>query len=197
MSTRCPDAEPICRLMLKGWRLVFRGVADVVPQRGAVCPGGVWRITDDDERRLDVYEGVKGGLYRKVYLPIATFEGQTSMLMYVMNSEGVYPPSQAYLDGIIDGYRHFKMDDKARRLLDEALNMAWDDKRPSHREHARNWRKGYPKLARPKHCNNCGFCVRPKGFSSSTLTSATLAALRDESNKQLRQYELALKKHWR
>lgn len=163
MAHRCPGATPVRNLMLKNWRLVFRGVADVEPYTGGTVPCGVWRITEDDERRLDTYEGVRGGLYRKVYLPIKTFEGQTCILMYVMNSDGIFPPSTGYLEGIEEGYKHFRMDSKARRLLDQAVQDAWDDKRPSDRERARYSRTGFPKLARPKDdCKNCGFCPRPR-----------------------------------
>lgn len=157
MARRCPDADPICQLMLKDWKLVFRGVADVVPFAGATVGGGLWRISAADEAKLDLYEGVRGGLYRKVYLPIR-FEGLlTTMLMYVMNSDGIYPPSQGYLDGIREGYKHFQLDE---RLLDVAVTESWDDKRPSRMERERSARYGWPKLARPKHCDNCGFCPR-------------------------------------
>lgn len=163
MKRRAPGATPLGPLMLKGWRLVFRGVADVTPDSRATCPGGVWRITEEDERKLDLYEGVRGGLYRKEYIPIRKFEGTEWMLIYVMNSDGVFPPSEGYLQGIVDGYAHFELDHKAKHLLDEAVQMAWDDKRPTDYERKRYLRNGYPKLARTKEwCKNCGFCPRPK-----------------------------------
>ena len=165
MMTRCPTAKPIGKHMLKNWRLVFRGVADVVQEHGAICPAGIWTITEADERALDVYEGVRGGLYRKVYLPIRPFEGHNEMLLYVMNSNGIFPPDEHYLKGIRDGYEHFHHDEAANDLLDKAVQQSWDDKRPSRRERERAWRKGYPKLARPlDDCKNCGFCPKqPKG----------------------------------
>lgn len=168
MAYRCPDADPVGYMYLDHWRLVFRGVADIVPDGKARCPGGVWVISEEDERKLDLYEGVRSGLYRKVYLPIEAFRWQGFeykwMLVYVMNSTGIFPPSQYYLDGIVEGYRDFHMPEKGRKLLDAALQAAWDDKRPSNRERERYLKKGTPKLARPSKCNNCGFCPRkPQG----------------------------------
>lgn len=171
MRRRAPDARPICELMLKNWKLVFRGVADVVQEHGAVCPGGVWEISEADEHKLDLYEGVKGGLYRKVYLPIATFRGHTSMLMYVMNSDGIFPPSKYYLEGIEEGYGDFRLGKKARKMLDAAVQESWDEKRPTVRERERSYRCGYPTLARPRpapSCPNCGFCPRkPKPIAQT------------------------------
>ena len=140
MKTRCPDAKPMGQMILKGYKLVFRGVADIEPERGGKVFGGIWRITEADERKLDVYEGVRGGLYRKIYIPIRPYHGDDRVLVYVMNSDGIYPPSKGYLSGIIEGYEDFRASDEHREWLDEALRGAWEDKRPSWKEHARMWR---------------------------------------------------------
>jgi gamma-glutamylcyclotransferase (GGCT)/AIG2-like uncharacterized protein YtfP len=152
MEHRCPDAQAIGRLKLDGWRLVFRGVADVIREDGAVCYGGVWRITPRCERALDVYEGISSGMYRKEYIPIKpTPEGEREMLVYVMNSTGIMPPSAYYLDVIREGYRDFGMPRAARAALNRALAESWDDKSPSHIERQRYRRNGRPRLAqRPK-----------------------------------------------
>lgn len=174
MKRRCPDAKPIGQMIIKGWKLVFRGVADIVPEKGGQVFGGIWRITEADERKLDTYEGVRGGLYRKVYLPIRRFQGDDRVLVYVMNSDGIYPPSQGYLDGIVEGYTDFMASDEHKQWLGNAVQDSWDDKRPSHKEHARNWRYGFPKLARPKNdCKNCGFCPHDKP-SKFVLAAQTL-----------------------
>src|SRR5215471_3552853 len=92
MAQRCPAAKPLGRIILPDWKLVFRGVADCVPEPGAVCYGGVWRITQDCERALDRYEGVRSGAYRKQYVPV-TGDVEGEALIYVMNSTGIFPPS--------------------------------------------------------------------------------------------------------
>jgi hypothetical protein len=148
MDKRCPAAEPLGRLKLQDWRLVFRNVADIIREPGAVCYGGVWRITRDCERALDAYEGISSGLYRKEYIPIkATPQGETEMLVYTMNSTGIMPPSSHYLQVIKQGYRDFRMSKAAHKALAAALAESWDDKAPTHVERQRHRRKGRPTLA--------------------------------------------------
>ena len=148
MSRRCPAAVPLGRLLLKNWKLVFRGVADVIQEPGAVVYGGVWRITPACERALDVYEGVASGLYEKVYIPVKpTPHGETEMLVYCMTSTGIMPPSKYYLGVIQEGYEDFRMPKKARRMLAASVRESWDDKAPTHIERQRHRRKGRPALA--------------------------------------------------
>lgn len=148
MRLRCPDAEPLGRIKLPGWRLVFRGVADCVQEGGSHCWGGVWKITDECEVALDIYEGIASGLYRKEHIPIKrTPDGHTEMMIYVMNSAGIFPPSQHYLDIILDGYRDHRMPRSAHKTLREAVEESWDDKDPTHIERRRHLRHGRPRLA--------------------------------------------------
>jgi AIG2-like family len=146
MAQRCPGAKPLGRIKLSGWKLVFRGVADAIQEPGAFCYGGVWRITPEDEVALDTYEGVRPGLYRKEYIPIVPY-GEDCMLIYTMNSTGIFPPSESYLECIKQGYRDFKMPHNARQMLLQAVKDAWDNKNPSYVERQRYRRKGRPKLA--------------------------------------------------
>jgi hypothetical protein len=69
------------------------------------------------------------------------------MLVYVMNSTGIMPPSDFYFDVIRRGYRDFRMPKVAYKLLNEALADSWDDKNPSHLERQRHRRNGRPTLA--------------------------------------------------
>lgn len=152
MARRCPAAEPIGRLKLQDWRLVFRGVADVIPEPGAVCYGGVWRITPACEEALDRYEGVDSGLYTREWIPIKPGKhGETAMLVYCMTSTGIMPPSAGYLQCIKDGYRDFAMPPAAWGLLKDAVRTSHDDKAPTHLERQRRMRTGRPAFApRPK-----------------------------------------------
>ena len=146
MARRCPDAEPLFSFDLPNWQLVFRGVADAVEMPGGTLQGGVWKITDDCERSLDRYEGVAGGLYSKVYLPVNGPGAEREMLIYVMNSTGIMPPSQGYLETIVQGYRDFKL---PFRMLREAVKHSWDNKNKTMAERARYHRGGYAPFALP------------------------------------------------
>jgi hypothetical protein len=147
MRRRCPDAVPLGELFLPNTRLIFRGVADCVEEAGARCPGGVYRITSACERRLDQYEGVGGGFYSKVILPIDGVPGEEALMYYVMNSTGIMPPTVRYLDTIRAGYRDFKL---PLKLLRDAVAQAWDDKDKTFAERCRRHRDGHAPLASSK-----------------------------------------------
>ncbi len=113
MNLRCPDAEPLGSLLLHGWELKFRGVADIAETNDAVVPIGLWRITQRCEAALDIYEGYPN-LYGKkiVTVPNLTDDFDTDKVMlYFMNSTSVYPPSMPYLDCIMEGYDDFGLDE--------------------------------------------------------------------------------------
>jgi hypothetical protein len=146
MAGRCPDAKPLGKFYLGDARLVFRGVADCLYEKGSRCPGGLWRITPKCEAALDRYEGVGSGFYRKVYAPLAEeIDGENEVMLYVMNSSGIYPPSKGYLDCLIRGYKDFKL---PKRPLMAAVRDAFERKNPTHVERQRLRRHGNPPLAR-------------------------------------------------
>jgi len=152
MKYRCPKAVPLGNFYLRDARLLFRGVADCIYLPGAVCPGGIWSITGDCERALDRYEGFKkgdpkSGMYYKQIIKIRNADGDvsTELMIYRMNSTGIMPPSQMYLDTIAEGYRNFRLPIKRLR---QAVKRSYDDKNPSEVERARYIRNGKPRLAR-------------------------------------------------
>ena len=114
MQHRCPDAVPLAPFHLPDARLIFRGVADVVFEPGASCPGGLWRLTPACERTLDRYEGFRpdgGGMYRKLHVEHPDLpDGETHLMLYVMNSTGITPPSIRYYHVIADGYEDFGLE---------------------------------------------------------------------------------------
>ena len=151
MARRCPAAIPLGWKRLKGQRLVFRGVADCIPDKDAEVYVSVWRITEACERALDIYEGCHpdgSGMYWKDYLPIRTPQGDERALIYRMNSEGMMPPTAYYLGVIEQGYRDFRMPARAWKILCAAQRDSWDDKAPSNIERQRHRRNGRPALCR-------------------------------------------------
>ncbi len=113
MKMRCPNAEPVGSLMLHGWELKFRGVADVEEVDNAKVPLGLWRITQTCESALDTYEGYPH-LYTKKLCTVKGIEeklGSEEVMLYIMNSKGITPPSMPYLDCIIKGYKDFGLDE--------------------------------------------------------------------------------------
>jgi gamma-glutamylcyclotransferase (GGCT)/AIG2-like uncharacterized protein YtfP len=146
MRHRCPRAKKVGRFTLPQAKLVFRGVADVIFHPTEKCVGGLWEITRACERALDRYEGVSAKLYRKVYLTIKR-RGQPSeesVLVYVMNSDGIMPPFDDYLAVIERGYRDFGLD---LAYLGRAVEHAYEAKDRTPDLERRYERKGRPRLA--------------------------------------------------
>lgn len=117
MRFRCPKAKPVGKVILPDARLVFKGPADVECEEGSEVQGGLWKITKACEIALDRYEGVRSGMYRKEYIAIAVAENgkreEADALIYLMNSDEYYPPTEGYVDCIRMGYRDFGLDLKA------------------------------------------------------------------------------------
>lgn len=57
MNSRCPDAIPIGTAMLNGYKLLFKGPATIDPVDGCSVPVVVWSISEEDEKKLDDFEG--------------------------------------------------------------------------------------------------------------------------------------------
>ncbi len=72
MQWRCPDAIALgsARLDDWAWRIGGRGYATVSPAPGAQVWGGIWNVSDSDLARLDRYEGVAGGHYRREFVTV-------------------------------------------------------------------------------------------------------------------------------
>lgn len=124
MARRVPNAVRGPAATLPGWKLVFRGVADVDKAEGESVLGALWYLDLDGVRALDRYEGYPN-MYGREWVSVELIEdGQprTKMaLVYVMperSDESVIPPSPYYLGVIRDGYRHFDLD---RKVLDAAV----------------------------------------------------------------------------
>ena len=57
MRRRIPDARPVGRATLRGWRLAERLYADIEKARGGRVEGVLYLVTPTELRRLDAYEG--------------------------------------------------------------------------------------------------------------------------------------------
>ena len=119
MSYRSPTATPLGSAYFPGWRLVFRGVADIeVGEPEDMLPVGIWEIGPEDEVALDRYEGVKHGLYRRVMI--------NGMLTYQMNRSGYAYPDIGYFKTILRGYRDFGLDEsELYNARDYSEDRAW------------------------------------------------------------------------
>ena len=63
MKVRTPDAVIVGTGLLKDWRLLFRQFATIKKCKGYSVPVLIWKISPQDEKNLDRYEG-----YPKFYI---------------------------------------------------------------------------------------------------------------------------------
>jgi len=116
MKYRCPRAKPLGAAYLVGWRLVFRGVADIEEgDEMDLLPVGIWSITEECEKSLDAYEG-RPHLYDQVKL-----FGMMTYRMTRKYRDRVDMPSQQYYNCIKEGYADFGLD---TAYLEEALGWS-------------------------------------------------------------------------
>jgi AIG2-like family. len=74
MHDRCPDSVKIGNAGIPNFRFAIdsAGVATIIDSPDGYVQGILWLISPMDERRLDIYEGVKAGCYRKEHLSVIT-----------------------------------------------------------------------------------------------------------------------------
>lgn len=133
MYHRCPDAEPIGKGIIKGWRLMFKGsqsgnYATIEKQAGCKVPVVVWAISPADEKNLDRYEGwpsfyVKEDIEFDYIGDRPGRRAKGAGMAYIMPPENskLGLPTRQYFDGILEGYERFGLDTK---ILYEALKYS-------------------------------------------------------------------------
>jgi gamma-glutamylcyclotransferase (GGCT)/AIG2-like uncharacterized protein YtfP len=108
LGNRCPGARLLGVATLPEHRFIInsRGVATILPSAGSRVLGAVWEITDEHERTLDHYEGVRRGYYRRERHQVDLADGGTvEALVYTASETSEGKPRPGYLEGILEGAR--------------------------------------------------------------------------------------------
>ena len=133
MYHRCPDAEPVGKGIIKGWRLMFKGsqsgnYATIEKEEGCTVPVVVWAISEKDEERLDRYEGWPHFYVKETvefdYIgdrPGRRVKGEGMVYIMPPDESTLGLPSQRYFDVLMEGYQRFGLDLK---ILLEALDYS-------------------------------------------------------------------------
>ena len=109
MADRCPDARYLGNTMLKDWRLIFKSVATIEKDLGKHVPVGVFQITEECEKALDIYEDYPQ-LYDKKELNVILDGTQVTAMTYIMVGKyGIAPPSRKYFNVISEGYKNLSL----------------------------------------------------------------------------------------
>ena len=112
MKRRCPDAMPYAGIILENWKLVFKGAADIENTNNSNLLLGLYKITRNCEKKLDIYEEYPD-IYKKHYFNQKVSGKNVDIMLYVMNNKFSYSvPSQKYFEVIKEGYENwsFKTD---------------------------------------------------------------------------------------
>jgi hypothetical protein len=111
MKKRCKDSIFLKKINLKNFKLTFRSkyrAADIEPKKKSIVPGGLFKISKSDEKKLDVYEDFPI-LYKKYYF---NYYGK-KIMTYTMTKKTLFTfPTERYLNIVKRGYKDCNLDKK-------------------------------------------------------------------------------------
>lgn len=101
----------------------FRGVATIVPNKGAAVPVLIWKLDERDLPILNRYEGWPR-LYRQEKMEFELNGKTFERMAYLMNYGKITPPSQEYYNTILQGYRENALDESfLQKALENSFQM--------------------------------------------------------------------------
>lgn len=103
MEIRCPNATLVGTGMLENFAFLCntRGVASIEPSPGNSVYGVIWKLTQEDEAFLDLFEGVNGGWYTKEYLMVSQEDARRECLVYIASNNTKGKGVRDYLETIV------------------------------------------------------------------------------------------------
>ena len=117
MKRRCKDSIFLKKINLKDFRLTFRSkyrAADIEFKKNSIVPGGLYNISKNDEKKLDIYEDYPI-LYKKYYF---YYYGK-KVMTYTMTKKTPFKfPTIRYFNIVKNGYKNCMIDLK---FLEKAL----------------------------------------------------------------------------
>ena len=127
MKERCKNSKYIKSIFLEGYKLSFctidrdYGVANIIKKLDSKVPGGIWKISANDEKELDCYEGfpIK---YTKDFFNL---NGEKIMFYIIKRQYSFKPPQRSYVDTIKKGYMDCKIDREylIKRLMQYNIDL--------------------------------------------------------------------------
>ena len=119
MKKRCKDSIYLKKIILRDFRLTFRSkyrAADIERRKNATVPGGLFEISKNDEKKLDIYEDYPN-LYKKHYF---YYYGKKVMTYIMLKKSPFRFPTERYLNIIKRGYNDCNLD---RKFLKQGLKQ--------------------------------------------------------------------------
>lgn len=138
MRHRCPDAVNLGPAVLPGFRLTFRGHADVELDRRYDCVGLLWQVNDRDLEALDIYEGFPDYYLRQRVFVYNNFDEEQIAWVYTMARQDFESaPSKGYYEVCTEGYLENRLE--TIQLTEAADRVSYNDSQQEYN----TWRKVY------------------------------------------------------
>ena len=112
MRRRCKDSVFLKKINLRNFRLTFRSkyrAADIEPKKNSIVHGGLFDISKNDEKKLDIYEDYPI-LYKKYYF---YYYGKRVMTYTMVKKTTFAYPTERYLNIVKKGYKDCNLDKKS------------------------------------------------------------------------------------
>ena len=110
---RCPNAKLLGPAVLNYYKFIIdeRGYASVKKSKNDKVFGVLWIISPEDNKRLDLREGVKINIYRKENLKVETVVGfdEIEAMVYISNSDEGFFAKDGYIEEIVEGLKKQKV----------------------------------------------------------------------------------------
>ena len=134
MWMRCPGATILGTATLKGWELLFKGsktgsYLTIEQNPNGSVPVAVWKVSERDERNLDLYEGYPNFYYKKeLLLPVRGIKTgrirKRRVFVYIMHeNRPLGLPTGSYVHTCAEGYDNFDFDID---ILQSAIEKTWE-----------------------------------------------------------------------
>ena len=111
MKRRCKDSIFLKKINLKDFKLTFRSkyrAADIEYKKKSIVPGGLYEISKNDEKKLDIYEDYPI-LYKKYFFE---YYGKKVMTYTMVKKSAFKLPTERYFNIIKQGYKDCNLDMK-------------------------------------------------------------------------------------
>lgn len=122
MKDRCPNAKVYGTAEIQDYELLFKGYPSrsyltIEKKEGKKVPVGIWQTSEEDEKKLDIYEDYPALYYKtEMMLPVKKKDTQEiqnlTCYVYIMYEERTNElPSEEYIQTCLTGYRDFGFDE--------------------------------------------------------------------------------------
>lgn len=109
MLSRCPNAIPLKKVVLKNYKLVFNELADIIQNEGEVVQGAIYVISKQELVKLDLLEGYPD-LYERIIVEVEDDkENVYDAIAYTMVDKKLELPPDHYYQTLLKGYKDWDL----------------------------------------------------------------------------------------